>query len=45
MVDIAKDRKSEAWVITRTDNSGFHHQLALTADEMDEITRLWITKI
>lgn len=42
MVDISRDRKSGLWVITRTDAEGFHKQVELTEDEMDEIVRLWI---
>ena len=41
MVDIKQDKKGKTWIITHTDNEGFHHQLHLTEDEMDELVRLW----
>lgn len=42
MIDIKKDRKAnDIWVITKTDSEGYHHQLAVTENEMNEIIRLW----
>lgn len=43
MVEIAKDRKAPipVWTITRTDTEGFHRQLPLTAEEMNDLVRLW----
>ena len=41
MVEIRKDRKSPTWIVTKTDNEGFHRQINLTADEMDDLVRLW----
>ena len=40
MIEIKKDRKSPTWIITKTDSEGFHHQLNLTAEEMDELKKL-----
>ena len=45
MVDIKKDRKSDMWIITRTDGEGFHHQLAVSESQMNEIVRLWTAKV
>ena len=43
-IDIKPDRKATKpmWIITRTDSEGFHHQLNVTEEEMDELVRLWI---
>lgn len=41
MVEISKDRKGKTWVVTRTDRQGFHHQLNMTSDELDDLTRQW----
>ncbi len=43
MIDIKKDTKSLTWIITKTDSEGFHHQLNVTREEMDELVRLWIS--
>ena len=47
MVTIKRDRKAKGcvWIITKTDNEGFHHQLALTNDDMRELVRLWINEV
>ena len=37
MIGLEKDRKSDIWVITRTDAEGFHRQLTLTRDELLEL--------
>lgn len=37
MIELKKDEKSETWIVTKTDNEGFHHQLNLTRDEMAEL--------
>ena len=41
MVDIQRDRKGDTWILTKTDDEGFHHQIDLTEDEMNELVRLW----
>lgn len=43
MIDLRRDQKARipVWTITRTDSEGYHRQLALTEDEMDELTRRW----
>lgn len=47
MVTIKRDSKANGcvWIITKTDNEGFHHQLALTNDDMRELVRLWINEV
>ena len=44
MVELKKDKKSPTWIVTTTDKEGFHRQLNLTADELDELTRMWNLK-
>jgi len=39
MIEIKKDKKSPTYVITRTDNEGFHHQLNVTPAELCELVR------
>ena len=39
MVQVEKDKKSNTWIITRTDNEGFHRQLNLTDDEVKDLIR------
>ncbi len=45
MVDLSKDKKSSTWVVTRTDNEGFHQQLYVTAKELRELLKLIVYKI
>ena len=40
MVELAKDKKSPTWIITKTDNEGFHRQMNVTKDEMRELATL-----
>ena len=42
MVELTKDKKSPALIITKTDEEGFHQQMSLTEDEMRELYDLWI---
>lgn len=42
MIEINKDKKSPTWIITQTDNEGFHRQLAVTRQEMNQLVQLWI---
>lgn len=42
MIDIKKDTKSATYIITKTDSEGFHHQLNVTAEEIEELIRQWI---
>ncbi len=44
MISLSKDKKSPTWILTRTDSEGFHRQLNLTADELDEIVAIWTSK-
>ena len=30
MVELTKDKKSDTWIITRTDSKGFHMQMNVT---------------
>lgn len=41
MVEIKKDKKSPTWILTKTDNEGFHRQVNLTAEELDDLVKLW----
>ena len=41
MVELKKDKKSVTWILTKTDGEGFHRQLNLTREELDELTRIW----
>ena len=41
MVEIKKDSKSPTWVLTKTDNEGFHRQVNLTFDELNDLVLLW----
>lgn len=42
MIEFERDRKARNnWVITRIDSEGFHRQLNVTAEDMDELTRQW----
>lgn len=34
MVEIDKDKKSNTYIITKTDSEGFHHQLNVTEEEL-----------
>ena len=40
-INIAKDRKSDTWIITTTDGEGFHRQLNVTSTQMNELVRKW----
>jgi len=40
MIELSKDKKSETYIITRTDNEGFHRQLNITQGEMEELRDL-----
>ena len=44
MISLSKDKKSPTWILTRTDSEGYHRQLNLTADELDEIVAIWTGK-
>lgn len=37
MIDIQKDKKSDCFIITKTDSEGFHKQITLTWEEMTKI--------
>ena len=41
MVEIKKDKNSPTWILTKTDNEGFHRQVNLTAEELDDLVKLW----
>ncbi len=43
MVDLRPDRNGNTLIITKIDDEGFHRQVALTEDEMNELVRLWTT--
>ncbi len=37
MIGLNKDKKSETWIITHTDSEGFHKQLQISRDDMNEL--------
>ena len=37
MVELTRDKKSPTWILTKTDNEGFHRQVNLTKDELTEL--------
>lgn len=38
MIEIKKDRKSNnIWIITRTNSEGFHKQLEVTKEDLNEL--------
>ena len=46
MVTLKKDKKArDIWLVTVTDDEGFHRQLAITFDDMRELVRQWINEI
>lgn len=40
MVELVKDKKSPTYVLTKTDNEGFHRQLNLTVDDLIHLRML-----
>ena len=43
MVELKQDRKDrQMWLITTTDNKGFHRQLPISHDDMTDLMRQWI---
>lgn len=42
MVELTKDNKSNTWLITTTDAEGFHKQINLTDDDMQEVIATWM---
>ena len=43
MVELKNDRKtSRMWLITVTDNEGFHRQLPISHDDMTDLMRQWM---
>jgi hypothetical protein len=39
MIELTKDKKSSTWIITKTDNEGFHRQISLTNEELVELCK------
>ena len=39
MIKLTKDIKSQTYLITRTDNEGFHRQLNITGAEMVDLNK------
>lgn len=37
MIDIKKDPKADAFIITQTDSEGFHKQMTMTWEELTKI--------
>lgn len=42
MISIAKDRKSATYIITKTDNEGYHRQMNVTEEELNKLKELII---
>lgn len=40
-ITLIKDRKSPTWILTTIDSEGFHRQINLKREELDEIVRIW----
>lgn len=46
MISIERDAKAwNVFIISKTDSEGFHHQLALTNDEMHELVNAMMNVI
>lgn len=41
MIELTKDKKSPMWIITRTDGEGFHRQMNVTGEEIEELYELY----
>lgn len=41
MVVLSKDMKSPLWIITVTDAEGFHRQVNVSSDELDDLVEQW----
>lgn len=39
MIRIDKDRKGRTWIITRTDEEGYHRQINVTMEDMREMSK------
>lgn len=42
MITIDKDKKSQTWIITKTDKEGFHSQINVTEEEIHELGELLV---
>ena len=40
MISITKDRKSATYIITKTDGEGYHRQMNVTEEEMEELAAM-----
>lgn len=42
MIELTRDRKARnLWLITTTDREGFHRQLPISQDDMNDLMRQW----
>ena len=41
MIELKKDSKSPLWIITVTDAEGFHRQVNVSSDELDDLVEQW----
>ena len=41
MISLKKDSKSPLWIITVTDAEGFHRQVNVSSDELDDLVEQW----
>ena len=42
MISIVKDRKSATYIVTKTDKEGYHRQMNVSEEEMEELRKLVI---
>ncbi len=40
MVELKKDKKGPTYILTKTDNEGFHRQMNLTEEELVELSEI-----
>lgn len=41
MISLKRDSKSPLWIITVTDAEGFHRQVNISSDELDDLVEQW----
>ncbi len=46
MVELKRDRKAkDCWIITTTDGEGYHRQINLTWEDIQEIVKYWFKEV
>lgn len=41
MIELRKDKKSTTYILTTQDGEGFHRQINLKSEDLDELVRVW----